>query len=212
MSSFETQLKSIAKKTLEKHLEGRTLNMDKIKTWGEMILNDLENEMKNKYPDFAFGFFFFISDKSNYYVSNDNSIMYTNTDKTILEIYNTNDFCSELRIFANKKYSPKGNFNEYMPSNYLLRINKRFHDSLEGRTYNNDTVANFCLNILNDINNILLERTNRLCSFHICFIHQLPLKNTYMDFKFIDLDYMPFFFSYSNDSLCSNLYLFVVNN
>ena len=209
---FTKELKSIAKNNLVKHLEGRTLNMDKIKSWGEMILNDLGNDLKIKYPDYCFGLFFSISDRTNYYSSNSHSIMYTGTDKNIFEIYNTNDFNSEIRIFASKKYYPKPNFKENMPYNYLVRINKRFHDSLEGRTYIGDKIPNYCTNIVNDINNILLERENRPCSFHICFINRLPMKNIHIDIKFIDVDYMPFFFSYSNDSLSSNLYLFVLNN
>ena len=100
-----------------------------------------------------------------------------------------------------------------MTSNDILKLNKRFHDSLEGRIYISNQVSNYCKNIVNDINQILLEKTNwSCCSFHICFINQLPIKNIYTDFKFIDLEFMPFFFSYSNDSLSSNLYLFVVNN
>ena len=210
--TFTTELKSIAKKNLVKHLEGRILNMNTIKSWGEMILNDLAIDIKNKYPDFCFGLFFFICDKTNYFTSHSQSIQYTNTDRNIVETYDTNEFNSEVRIFANKKYSPKVNFKDNMPSNYIVRINKRFHDSLEGRKYISGQISNYCQSIVNDINNILLERKNRPCSFHICFIHQLPMKNAYIDFKFIDVDYMPFFFSYSNDSLCSNLYLFVFNN
>ena len=208
---FEEELKKMAKNNLVKHLEGRTLNMDEVKSWGEMILNDLGNDLKKKYPDFCFGLFFWISNKTNY-SSNAQSIMDIKTDKNIIEIYDRNDFYSEVRIFACKKYSPMPNFKENIPYNYLVRINKRFHDSLEGRAYICDKIPNYCQNIVNDINNILLERENRPCSFHICFINQLPMKNMHMDIKFINVDYKPFFFSYSNDSLSSNLYLFAVNN
>ena len=146
------------------------------------------------------------------YVSNFNAIYYTSSDTYIIEDYNTNQYYSEIRVFATKKYSVKEHFNKYMTSNDILKINKRFHDSLEGRIYSHNQVLNYCTNIVNDINQILLEKTNRINSFHICFINQLPIKNIYTDFKFIDLEFMPFFFSYSNDALSSNLYLFLVNN
>ena len=67
-------------------------------------------------------------------------------------------------------------------------------------------------NIVNDINSVLIERTNRPCSFHVCFINKLPVKNIYFNYTFVDLDYMPFFFSYANDSLSCILYLFIVDN
>ena len=67
-------------------------------------------------------------------------------------------------------------------------------------------------NIVIDVNNILLTRKIRSCSYHIGFINGLPIKNLYFTYKFIDLEYMLLFFSYSNDSLSSNLYLFIVNN
>ncbi len=209
---FKSEIKKMAKDNLLKHLEGREFNIEKIKVWGEMILNDLGNDLKKKYPEFGFGLFFYISDLTNY-ISNNKSIYYVKTDLTIMEAYNTNHYYSEIRVFANKKYSTKENFNKNMSSKDIMNINKRFHDSLEGRTYNENLVVKYCENIVNDINNILLERANnRPCSFQICFINKLPIKNIYTDFKFIDLEYMPFFFSYSNDSLSSNLFLFVVNN
>ena len=120
---FEEELKRMAKNNLVKHLDGRTLNMDNVKSWGEMILNDLGNDLKKKYPDFCFGLFFWISNKTNY-SSNAQSIMDIKTDKNIIEIYDRNDFYSEVRIFACKKYSPMPNFKENIPYNYLVRINR----------------------------------------------------------------------------------------
>ena len=67
-------------------------------------------------------------------------------------------------------------------------------------------------NIVNDINSVLIERTNRPCSFHVCFINKLPVKNIYFNYTFVDLDYMPLFFTYANDSLSCILYLFIVDN
>ena len=212
LDAFTSEIKKMAKDNLVKHLEGRVYNTEKTKEWGEMILNDLGNDLKKKYPDFGFGLFFYISDMTAY-ASNSNAIYYTSSDTDIIEIYNTNQYYSEIRVFATKKYSVKEHFNKYMTSNDILKVNKRFHDSLEGRIYDSNQVSYYCQNIVNDINQILLEKTNwPCCSFHICFINQLPIKNIYTDFKFIDLEFMPFFFSYSNDSLLSNLYLFVVNN
>ena len=100
LNAFISEIKKMAKDNLIKHLEGRVFNTEKIKGWGEMILNDLGNDLKKKYPDFGFGLFFYISDLTAY-ASNDNSIYYKDTDITIFETYNTNQYFSEIRIFAN---------------------------------------------------------------------------------------------------------------
>jgi len=43
-------IKSICKEILEKHLDGRKFTKDKVKKWGELILNDAEDALKKKYP------------------------------------------------------------------------------------------------------------------------------------------------------------------
>ena len=53
-NAFTSEIKKMAKDNLVKHLEGRVYNTEKTKEWGEMILNDLGNDLKKKYPDFGF--------------------------------------------------------------------------------------------------------------------------------------------------------------
>ena len=204
-------MKKISKNILEKHLDGRKLNMEKIKTWSEMIINDIGNILKQKYPEFGYGIFFYISDKTACN-SSSKSIDYLKTDKNLLQIFNTNDFFSEIRIFANKKYNKRNKFLNNISSEEIIKINKLLQNSLEGRSYIFEKCSNYITNIAQDINNILLARENRPCSTLIGFINQLPTKNLYFTYKFFDLEYMPLFFSYSNDSLSSNIYLFIVNN
>ena len=86
------------------------------------------------------------------------------------------------------------------------------HDSLEGRSYIFDKCSNYINNITQDINNILTARENRSCSILVGFIKQSPTKNLNFTYKFIDLEYVQLFFSYSNDSFSSNIYLFIANN
>ena len=93
-----------------------------------------------------------------------------------------------------------------------MKINDTLKNILECRSYKSDKCNNYIENIVNDVNSILIERTNRPCSFHVCFINKLPVKHIYFNYTFVDLDYMPFFFSYANDSLSSILYLFIVDN
>ena len=204
-------IKQICKDILEKHLDGRKLVMEKIEKWGETIINDIEDILKKKYREFGFGIFFYISDKTAYTCSS-TGIFYSDTDINLTQKFNTNDFYSYIRIFANKKYSTKENFSQNISAKDIMKINKILKNSLEDRTFIYDKCLKYIENIVLDVNNILLNRKIRPCSYHVGFINELPIKNLYFTYKFIDLEYMPLFFSYSNDSLSSNLYLFIVNN
>ena len=63
-----------------------------------MIINDIENYLNKKFPEYGFGIFFYISERIAY-VSSNNSIRYTKTDYSFVQTYNTKDFYSEIRIF-----------------------------------------------------------------------------------------------------------------
>jgi len=205
------EMKSICKNILEKHLDGRKFIKDKVQKWGEFILNDTEEALKKKYPEYGYGIFFYISEKTSYN-SKSKAIDYIQTDIQLVQAYHTNDFFSEMRIFANKKYSKRNDFLNNITPNEIININKKIQDNLEGRTYIFEKGSNYIENIVEDINNILLKRKNRPCSHHIGFINALPIKGLYFTYKFINLEYMPLFFTYSNDYLSCNIYLFIVNN
>ena len=95
--------------------------------------------------------------------SNAMSIDYK-TDLNLFQEYNTNDFFSEIRIFANKKYYKRTDFLNNISSDEIININKKIQDNLEGRTYIFEKCTNYIKNIVNDINKILLQRNNRRCS------------------------------------------------
>ena len=208
---LEKDMKEIAKSILIKHLDGRKYEKEKLPKWTELILNDITSELRKKYPEYGYGIIFYISDKTNY-VSSSKSVLYPKTDLNFLQVYNSKDFYSEVRVFANKKYNPRKDFMKNISPTEIMKINDTLKNILECRSYKSDKCNNYIENIVNDVNNILIERTNRPCSFHVCFINKLPVKHIYFNYTFVDLDYMPFFFSYANDSLSSILYLFIVDN
>ena len=208
---LEKDMKEIAKSILIKHLDGRKYEKEKLPKWTELILQDISLDLRKKYPEYAYGIVFYISDKTNY-VSSSKSVLYPKTDLNFLQVFNTSDFYSEVRVFANRKYNPRKDFAQNISPTEIMKINNTLKDILECRSYKSDKCNNYIENIVNDINSVLIERTNRPCSFHVCFINKLPVKNIYFNYTFVDLDYMPFFFSYSNDSLSCILYLFIVDN
>ena len=208
---LERDMKEIAKNILIKHLDGRKYEKEKLPKWTELILQDTTLELRKKYPEYAYGIIFYISDKTNY-VSSSKSVLYPKTDLNFLQVYNSKEFYSEVRVFANKKYSPRKDFMKNISPTEIMKINDTLKNILECRSYKSDKCNNYIENIVNDVNSILIERTNRPCSFHVCFINKLPVKHIYFNYTFVDLDYMPFFFTYANDSLSSILYLFIVDN
>ena len=208
---IEKEIKEISENILIKYLDGRKYEKEKIPKWTELILHDLSKELKKKYPEYAYGIFFYISEKTSY-VSSSKSVLYPKTDLNILQIFNTTDFYSELRVFANKKYTPRKDFNENITPTDVMKINTKLKDILENKTYKSDMCSNYIENIVNEVNNILIERTNRPCSFHVCFINKLPIKDIYFNYIFYNIEHMPLYFSYSNDSLSCILYIFIVNN
>ena len=210
-SEIEKDMKEICNSILVKHLDDRPYEKDKLQKWAELILNDTSRELKKKYPEYGYGIIFYISDKTNY-VSSSKSVLYPKTDLNFLQVFNTKDFYSEVRVFANKKYTPRKDFLKNISPSEIIKINNILKDILECRSYKSDKCNNYLENIVNDINGVLIERTNRPCSFHVCFINKLPIKNIYFNYIFNDLDYMPFFFTYANDSLSCIVYLFIVDN
>jgi len=208
---LENDMKEIAKSILIKHLDGRKYEKEKLPKWTELILHDISLELRKKYPEYAYGIVFYISDKTNY-VSSSKSVLYPKTDLNFLQVFNTNDFYSEVRVFANRKYNPRKEFANNITPTEIMKINNKLKEILENKSYKSDMCNNYIENIVNDVNNILIERTNRPCSFHVCFINKVPVKDIYYNYLFYNLEYMPFYFSYVNDSLSCILYLFIVNN
>ena len=208
---LEKDMKEIAKSILIKHLDGRKYEKEKLPKWTELILQDISLDLRKKYPEYAYGIVFYISDKTND-VSSSKSVLYPKTDLNFLQVFNTSDFYSEVRVFANRKYNPRKDFAQNITPTEIMKINTKLKEILENKSYKSDMCNNYIENIVNDVNNILIERTNRPCSFHVCFINKVPVKDIYYNYLFHNLEYMPFYFSYTNDSLSCILYLFIVNN
>ena len=183
----EKDMKEICNNILIKHLDGRDYEKDKLSKWSELILNDTANELKKKYPEYGYGIIFYISDKTNY-VSSSKSVLYPKTDLNFLQVFNSKDFYSEVRVFANKKYNPRKDFMKNISPTEILKINNTLKDILECRSYKSDKCNNYMENIVNDINSVLIERTNRPCSFHVCFINKVPVKDIYYNYLFHNLE------------------------
>jgi len=127
--------------------------------------------------------------------------------------YHTNDFYSEIRLLAVKKRNLQKNFLDNINnSELLMNINKMISNLLSDRIFIFEPFQKLLDSLCLEINNLLLERSNRTCSCHIGFINKLPTKGVYFHYKFFNLEFLPIFFSYSNDSFNCRIYLFFINN
>ena len=126
---IEKDMKEIAKSILIKHLDGRKYEKEKLPKWTELILQDISLELRKKYPEYAYGIVFYISDKTNY-VSSSKSVLYPKTDLNFLQVFNTSDFYSEVRVFANRKYNPRKDFAQNISPTEIMKINNKLKEIL----------------------------------------------------------------------------------
>ena len=206
------EMKKVSKTVLEKHLDCRRFISEKVKIWGDDIISEIYSILSQKYPQYGFCIFFYMSDITAY-VSDNRCIYYSETDVKFVVPFNTNDFYSEIRLFATKKRNNLKNFLDNINnSELLMNINKKISNFLSDRKFEFESFQKLLDSLCLEINNLLLERNNRPCSYHIGFINKLPTQGIYFHYKFFNLEFLPIFFSYSNDSFNCRIYLFFLNN
>ena len=206
------EMKKVSKNVLEKHLDCRRFIPEKVKIWGDDIISEIYSILSQKYPQYGFCIFFYMSDITAY-VSDNRCIYYSETDVKFVVPFNTNDFYSEIRLFATKKRNNLKNFLDNINnSELLMNINKKISNLLSDRKFVFEHFQKLLDSLCLEINNLLLARNNRPCSYHIGFINKLPTQGIYFHYKFFNLEFLPIFFSYSNDSFNCRIYLFFLNN
>ena len=206
------EMKKVSKDVLEKHLVGRRFIPEKVKIWGDNIISEIYSILSKKYPQYGFCIFFYISDITAF-VSDNRCIYYSETDVKFLASFHTNDFYSEIRLIAVKKRNLQKNFLDIAnDSELFMNINKKISNLLSDRIFIYEPFQKLLDTLCLEINNLLLERDNRYCSYHIGYINKLPTKGIYFYHKFFNLEFWPIFFSYSNDSFNCRIFLFFLNN
>ena len=210
--AFLEESKTISQKILEKHLVGRKFDENKVKKWGDLIINEIHKTLSDKYPQYGFCIFFYMSDKTAF-LSNYGSIYYADTDIRVFAHYYTDDFYSEIRMLATKIILPSDGFFNFVKNKKLSsEIKQKISYHLDSRTYNHEIFDKVIDNIYQDINKILLSKDNKPVSFQNVYINKLPTDGIYFYYKFFNLELHPLFFKYHNDSFICRVYLFLINN
>jgi len=210
-NSIEENMKKISQALLETYLLGKKYDESKVKQWGDDIIHFLSGTLCDKYPQYGFGIFFYMSEKTSY-VSNNQLIYYEETDIFFHVTYYTDDFFSEIRVFAMYKRAPQKDFSKNIfDTNLFLNINKKLDALLSDRKFDLELFSNVLENIVNDINAILLARNNYPLSYHVGYINELPTKGVYIGYKLFGLANYPIFFNYGNDSFLCRVFLFFID-
>ena len=212
---MKNSIKDECKKILEKYLEERKYNKDKVLKWKEMILEDLEQYLKNKYPGYGFIISIFISEPIAFR-SHAYSIYRLDSDGGILQSFFGNIY-SEIRISFCKLYSSIGlTNNKYCDifSDNMIKANELISNILNNKIFDGKTAADDIENICKEFNNYLLEKikTNRPCFMNIGYIFEKLLKDLKYFYKIININYIPFMFSYTNESLYCLFVSFALDN
>ncbi len=205
-------VKVISQNALERHLMGRKFDKDKVKKWGDLIIEEINENLPPDFSEYEYIIFFYMSEITSY-VSTHRLIYYTNTDVAIYVYYHPGDFYAEIRIFATKKRKPMASFLDFAKDKeFFLSVNKKISDMLEGRTYDFNSFSNLLGNIADDINNIIEKKNNKPCSFTVGYINKRPTRGLYFYYKFFNLELYPLFFNYKNKTFECRIYIFLINN
>ena len=212
IDSIPKDMEIICQYILEKHLAEKKFDENEVKKWGNLIIDEIHQILSEKYPQYGYVIFFYMSEKTAF-VSNHRSVYFEDTDARILVYYHTDDFYSEIRLLATKKSEPMENFLSMATNKQLFsEINQKISENLDGKTFNYELFENVIDNICKDINEVLLAKENKPCSFHTGYINKLPTKGIYFYNKFFNLELHPLFFRYENYSFICRIFLFIINN
>ena len=212
LESIKEDMTGIVKDILEKQLACRTFTEDKVKTWGDEIMEKIYQQLKEIYPQYGYGMLFYMSDISAY-VSNAKKVCYQSTDITLLVSHQTVNIYSEIRLIAYLKRGTIPNFSSYI-LNYrdlFLNVNNKLFDNLSGRTFDYDKFPDIILDVLNDVYKMFTSLENNPCFYLPGYINEQP-EITCFHHKFFDLEYLPVTFEFSNNSFICRLFLFLINN
>ena len=187
---------------LIKHLDDRSYNESKIKTWVENILSDAKEVATKSYPDYDIFLYCFIAQRNVYFNSNERHISITETDGSdYANFKNDNIYCT-LKYFAFKHYKLDYSLNAF-DSDIVSKGNKLMIKYLEDRKYNNEKNDNYINNINIEHIDYILKINNKLRCITTTYIFQSPIKGKYyFNYLVSGKDICKTLFqSYQNDSL-----------
>ena len=205
----EREISDLAKMLLKKNLDGRRFYEERIKNWSQAILDEMWNYLLEKYPKFGFGILVFIAEDHEYFTAGQ-AIFNRDLDSKIIEKYQSQNMSAILVVFFVKKR--KRNIEIlYIDPEHFFNINRIFAVSLEKREWS-EKYEKYLVNAVNDINTYLIKDISLGKSFLQGFVFRNNYVRMHANFKFGNVEFLPYITSYSNDAVIAYLFSFFLNN
>ena len=205
----EKEIFDLGQMLLKKSLDGRRFYEERIKNWSQAIIDEMWTYLLEKYPKFGFGILVFILEEHEYFTAGQ-AIFNRELDSKIIVKYQSSNMSAILVVFFVKKR--KRNVEVlYIDPEHFFNINRIFSVSLEKREWSNK-YENCLVHAVNDINTYLIKDI----SLGKSFLQGFVLRNNYIrmhaNFKFGNVEFLPYITSYTNDAVNSFLFCFFINN
>ena len=205
----EKEISDLAKMLLKKNLDGRRFFEERIKNWSQAILDEMWNYLLEKYPKYGFGILVFIAEDHEYFTAGQ-AIFNRELDSKIIEKYQSQNMSAIIVIFFVKKR--KRNIEIlYIDPEHFFNINRLFAVSLEKREWS-EKYEKYLVNAVNDINSYLIKDISLGKSFLQGFVFKNNYVRMHANFKFGNVEFLPYITSYSNDAVIAYLFSFFLNN
>ena len=205
----EKEISDLAKMLLKKNLDGRRFYEERIKNWSQAILDEMWTYLLEKYPKFGFGILVFIAEDHEYFTAGQ-AIFNRDLDSKIIEKYQSQNMSAILVVFFVKKR--KRNIEIlYIDPEHFFNINRIFAVSLEKREWS-EKYEKYLVNAVNDINTYLIKDISLGKSFLQGFVFRNNYVRMHANFKFGNVEFLPYITSYSNDAVIAYLFSFFLNN
>ena len=205
----EKEISDLAKMLLKKNLDGRRFYEERIKNWSQAILDEMWNYLLEKYPKYGFGILVFIAEDHEYFTAGQ-AIFNRELDSKIIEKYQSQNMSAIIVVFFVKKR--KRNIEIlYIDPEHFFNINRLFAVSLEKREWS-EKYEKYLVNAVNDINSYLIKDISLGKSFLQGFVFKNNYVRMHANFKFGNVEFLPYITSYSNDAVIAYLFSFFLNN
>jgi hypothetical protein len=168
-----SDLKIAFQEIINKHLDDRNYEENKVKNWISYILEDAKKYFIKKYPEYDIFLFSLIIPYNIYYRSNSTCIVEVEVDDHGFVDFNNNSIYSILRFCFFKHYNFTYHIEQF-EDEIIQKGNEILEKYLDGREYNNEKADKYNFDINDEHVYFILEKEKYLRCFIINKIFQRP--------------------------------------
>lgn len=205
----EKEISDLIQMVVKKNLDGRRFYEEKMKKWSQSILDEMWGYLIEKYPLYGFGILIFITEELEYFTAGQ-ALFNRDLDSKVIEIYKSPNMSAVVVVFFVKKR--KRNVETlFIDPEHFFNINRIFSNAFEKREWS-DKVQKYLVNVSNDVNTYIFKDDTLGKSFHQAFGFRNDYLRIHANFKFGNLEFLPYITTYSNDNIIAYLFIFFLNN